>query len=200
MKSFFVSQFSYSPLVWMFHSRILNRKINNFHYRALRIVYRDEISSLDELLVNDGSVTVHHRNLQSLAIEMYKVFTGVAPSFMCNIFGIHSNANIENVSANTRSGMRFYNQSNPKTVKYGLETIRSLGPKIWNLISLDLKSIPSLPLFKEKIRKWVPRNCPCRPYVSPLCRDWAFYNLSVEIFGCILSIYLVYKFYFHFHF
>ena len=135
MKSFFVSQFSYSPLVWMFHSRILNRKINNFHYRALRIVYRDEISSFDELLAKDGSVTVHHRNLQSLAIEMYKVFKGVAPSFMCNIFGIHPNANIENVSANTRSGTSFYNQSNPKTVKYGLETLRSLGPKIWNLIS-----------------------------------------------------------------
>ena len=99
--------------MWMFHSRILNMKINNFHYRALRIVYRDEISSFDELLAKDGSVTVHHRNLQSLAIEMYKVFTGVAPSFMRNIFGIHPNADIENVSANTRSGMSFYNQSNP---------------------------------------------------------------------------------------
>ena len=55
MKSFFVSQFSYSPLVWMFHNRILNRKINNFHYRTLRIVYRDEISSFDELLARDGS-------------------------------------------------------------------------------------------------------------------------------------------------
>ena len=98
---------------------------------------------------------------------MYKVFKGVAPSFMSNIFGIHPNANIENVSANTHSGMSFYNQSNPKTVKYGLETLGSLGPKIWNLISLDLKSIPSLPLFKEKIRKWVPRNCPCR-----LCKSF----------------------------
>ena len=114
MKSFFLSQFSYSPLVWMFHSRILNRKINNFHYRALRIVYRDEIPSFDELLAKDGSA--HHRNLQSLAIEMYEIFKGVAPSFMCNIFGIHPNANVENVSANTRSGTSFYNQSNPKTV------------------------------------------------------------------------------------
>ena len=101
----------------MFHSRILNRKINNLHYLALRIVYRDEISSFDELLAKDGSVTVHHRNLQSLATEMYKVFKGIAPSFISNIFGIHPNANIENVSANTRSGMSFYNQSNPKTVK-----------------------------------------------------------------------------------
>jgi hypothetical protein len=162
MLAFFASQFSYSPLVWMFHSRKLNRKINNLHYRALRLVYRDETSSFDELLVKDGSVIVHHRNLQYLAIEMYKVFKGVAPAFMSDIFGIHPNANTVNVSANTRTGRCFYNQSNPKTVKYGLETLRSLGPKIWNLIPTDLKDISSLPLFKVKIRKWVPHNCPCR--------------------------------------
>ena len=83
---------------------------------------------LDELLAKDGFVTVHRRNLQFLAIEMYKVSKGVAPSFMTNIFGIHPNINSDNISANTRSGMSFYNQSNPKTVKYGLETLRSLGP------------------------------------------------------------------------
>ena len=29
--SFFNSQFSYCPLIWMFHSRILNNKINHLH-------------------------------------------------------------------------------------------------------------------------------------------------------------------------
>ena len=59
MEAFFVSQFSYRPLVWMFHSRKLNKKINDLHYRALRMVYRDEISSFDELLAKDDSVTIH---------------------------------------------------------------------------------------------------------------------------------------------
>ena len=36
----------------------------------------------------------------------------------------------ENVSSNTRSKSKFYNQSNPKTVRYRLETLRCLGPKI----------------------------------------------------------------------
>ena len=34
MKSFVTSQFSYRPLIWMFHSRRLN-KINSIHERAL---------------------------------------------------------------------------------------------------------------------------------------------------------------------
>ena len=32
-----MSQFGYCPLVWMYHSRGLNNKINNIHERALRI-------------------------------------------------------------------------------------------------------------------------------------------------------------------
>ena len=47
MQAFFNSQFSYSPLVWMFHSRRINRKIDNLHYRALRMVYLDEMSSFE---------------------------------------------------------------------------------------------------------------------------------------------------------
>ena len=47
MKAFFESQFAYCPLVWMFHNRQINYKINDLHYRALRVVYRDETSSFD---------------------------------------------------------------------------------------------------------------------------------------------------------
>ena len=39
MKSFVTSQLSYCPLIWMFHSRRLNNKINSIHERALRITY-----------------------------------------------------------------------------------------------------------------------------------------------------------------
>ena len=41
MKTFIESQFNYFPLIWMFHSRTINNKINRLHERALRIVYSD---------------------------------------------------------------------------------------------------------------------------------------------------------------
>ena len=44
MKSFIELQFGYCPLIWMFHSRGLNNKINRFHERALRITYNDKSS------------------------------------------------------------------------------------------------------------------------------------------------------------
>ena len=50
MKTFIQSQFNYCPLLWMFHSRILNKKINKLHERALRIVYKNDDLNFQELL------------------------------------------------------------------------------------------------------------------------------------------------------
>ena len=73
MKTFIESQFNCCPLVWMFHNRTLNNKINKLHERALRIVYTDEHLTFQELLDKDNSVTIHHKNLQRLVVEMYKI-------------------------------------------------------------------------------------------------------------------------------
>ena len=77
MKTFVESQFNYYLLIWMFHSRRLNNKINNVHERALRIVYSDYNSTFQEILDKDASFSVHHRNIQTLAIEIYiNIFMG----------------------------------------------------------------------------------------------------------------------------
>ena len=46
IKAFIESQFGHCPLIWMFHSRGVNNKINHLHERSLRIVYNDNISYL----------------------------------------------------------------------------------------------------------------------------------------------------------
>ena len=79
LKTFIESQFSYCPLVWMSCSRKINRKINHIHERSLRIVYKDYISSFDELLVKDNSASNHHRNIQYDAIELYKIVNNLSP-------------------------------------------------------------------------------------------------------------------------
>ena len=73
MKTFIESQFNYCPLVWMFHNRTLNDKINKLQERALRLVYKDDDLTFQQLLEKNKSFTIHERNLQKLAIEMYKV-------------------------------------------------------------------------------------------------------------------------------
>ena len=66
----------------MFHDRNLNNKINRIHERALRIAYKDNVSTFEKLLEMDNSVTVHQRNLQLLMVEIYKTKYNLNPSFM----------------------------------------------------------------------------------------------------------------------
>ena len=44
MNAFFNSHFSNCPLIWMFHSRTNNRKINSLHERCSRFIYNDKQS------------------------------------------------------------------------------------------------------------------------------------------------------------
>ena len=86
MNAFITSQFNYCPLVWMCHSRALNTRINKIHERALRIVFNDDISPFHDLLEKSDTVSIHHRNLQLLAIEIFKTLHDLSPSFMSEIF------------------------------------------------------------------------------------------------------------------
>ena len=79
MKTFIDSQFNYCPLIWMFHSRKMHHRINKLHERALRVVYKDDNLTFEQLLEKDEAVTIHERNLQRLAILMYKVKHGLCP-------------------------------------------------------------------------------------------------------------------------
>ena len=72
MNAFIFSPFGYCPLVWMFHSRKLNNRINNIHERALTIIYRDYESTFQQLLKQNNSVAIYRRNLQILPTEIFK--------------------------------------------------------------------------------------------------------------------------------
>ena len=85
LNSFITSDSPYCPIVWKFHSRKLNERINHIHERALRIVYKDFNSSFEELLIEDNSLNIHHRNLQKLVTEIFKVKNSLSPELM-NVF------------------------------------------------------------------------------------------------------------------
>ena len=159
MKSFITSHFSYCPLIWMLHSRTLNTRINRIHERSLRIVYNDNLSTFSELLEKDNSVTVHERNIQALATELFKVLHGLSPKIMNELFSIK-----QNIGHSSRFP---FTTSNVRTVTYGTNTLSYLGPKIWSILPKDIKESKSLLEFKRKIKKWKPKECPCK-----LCKTY----------------------------
>ena len=138
----------------MCHSRTMETQINRIHERALKIIYMDNDSSFETLLKKSGSVTIHHRNLQLLATEIFKALNNLSSSLMSDLF------KIKDTKYNFRKGdILEYNK--PHTTTYGTESIAHLAHKIWD-VPQEIKLSKSLTLFKKKIKTWIPDKCPCR--------------------------------------
>ena len=132
LNAFFISQFSYCLLVWVFHSRGKN-KINLIHERCLRIIYNDKKSTFYELLEKDGSVSIYKRNLRFFACEMFKLKRDMSPELIKEL-----------ILPNRQR--RYDLRNNPdfavpmvKSVHKGLESLSYLGPKIWELLPVEIK-------------------------------------------------------------
>ena len=150
-----MSQFGYCPLVLMFHSRSLNNRINSIHDRALRITYSDKTSTFQLLLEKDNSVSIHHRDLQTLVTEIFKISNNLSPNIVKEIFQERFVPN--NLRRNNSFASRQVN-----SVYHGTESLSFLGPKIWDLVPLEIKESENVNIFTSRIKKWTPSYCPCR--------------------------------------
>ena len=160
MNAFITSHFGYCSLIWMCHNRKINKQINKIHERALRIVYVDNTSNFDELLKRSKSVSIHNRNIQHLAIEIYKSIHSSSPTLMSEIF-VEKKSNHNLRKNNALVPIR------PISTKFGLNSISHLASKLWELLPEDIKNANTLSIFKRKIKSWTPEKCPCNN-----CREY----------------------------
>ena len=151
MKAFIASKFKYCPLIWMFHRRQLNNGINKTHERDLRLVYKDDKLTFNDLSEIDNSVTIHQRNLQILATEIFKVKNSLAKETHYNFLSeaIH------------------FKRENVKSVHYGIQSVQHLRSKICNIVPQNVRESNSLNKFKSLNKFWKPNTCPCR-----LCKNY----------------------------
>ena len=115
-KAFFYSQFNYWQLVWMCHNRTNNNNMNRLHERYLRLIYNDKKSSFKDRLEKDGSVSIHHINLRTFAVELFKVFKSLGPVIFAEVFPVRlqSQYNMRNYS--------YFAMPRARTVKHVIKT------------------------------------------------------------------------------
>ena len=141
------------------------RKIENIQERALRLLFDDYTNTYENLLDKANKPNMVIRMHRSLAIEVYKTINDYNPSYMKNIF-------IQNLRAATRRPNDIVPQGF-KGITYGKNSLRVIAPTIWNKLPDDLKTAPSLQIFKRLIKTWIDiGHCKCK-----LCK--AMGNISV---------------------
>ena len=144
----------------MYSSRGSNNLINRIRKSSLRTVYNDTSSTFQELLKCNRSVSIHHKNIQTLTTEVFKVVNSICPPFMKTFFDFREN----------RYNIRKFQEMRQQkvwTVRDGFETAPYCAHKLWSLVPADLKSLPNLNLFKSKIKHWKCTERPCK-----LCKTY----------------------------
>ena len=139
----------------MFCGRKSSNHRNHLHERALRIVYNDNQPSFENLLKKDCSVFIHHRNIRSFEIEIYKIKNNMSTPIVSEVF------EKRNLNYNPHSQPGFLLHS-VNTVGYGLKSLKYFAGKEWRMAPFEIRNARSLEDFSAKIKIWRPENCPCR--------------------------------------
>ena len=110
--------------------------------------------TIEKLLEKDNSATIHVANLRILTTELYKTKKNLASRKM------HKVLEQRDIQYNLYSQIDFQLGS-VKAVNYSLRALRSLGPKIWNIVPFVIKNSETLVQFHMKSKCCKPTDCPC---------------------------------------
>ena len=138
----------------MFCYRQIMYKINKIQERSLRLLLKNYKDDLQDLLRSSGDVSIHQRCINFLLTEVYKYIHGLSPEIMNEVFSTRANI------YNTRQ-FNVFETHIPTSNIYGLTSIPYKANQLWNLLPENLKSSPSLTLFKNEIKLWQCFNYPC---------------------------------------
>ena len=135
---------TYCHLTWHFCRASDRRKLERIQERGLRTVFKDKRSSYEKLLAKADIPSLYNRRLQDIAVFMYKIKHKLLPQRLCNLFQLDSS------SYHLRK--QEFVQPRLSSVTYGKHSLRYLGPKLWNDLTLRIRNLPSLKQFKSVIR------------------------------------------------
>ena len=139
----------------MYHSRTMNNKINHLHEKCLLIVHSDKTSSFKKVS--------KQTDLCQYTLEIYR---SLLQSFSKKVTFFHGFFFKKMVQYNLWHPSEF-SVANVKSTFLEIKYLPYLRPKIWDLLSKELKEFPNVSVFKNTIKKWKPQNCPCR-----LCKKY----------------------------
>ena len=161
INSYFMSNFSYCPLVWMFSSVSSLKKIENLQKRALRFLYNDYEISYDELLLKLNRATMNVNRLRILFTEIYKTINSLNPEFMRELFSLRETSRLVREKYMLNLNIPVHNQ-----VTFGSKSLRVFKPKVWNNLPYHIKSSENRESFRMIIT-WNDTRCNCKVWNTP---------------------------------
>ena len=118
--------------------------------KELCVLYKKvNVLSFEELLELDKSLKIHHRNIQLLAIELFKIKNNLPVTIMKDIFQLRA------LSYSLRSQTDF-TRPNINSDYFGISSLRYLAAKVLGMVPNDMKNLNNIETFRNNIIKWEP--------------------------------------------
>ena len=139
---------SNSAMVWFYPRNKLRKTKDKF------LIFNEHATTYTTLLETANMPSLYDRRVQDMCILIYKVIHGTTPTPLRTLLTLRSK------SRNLR-GELILVQPRVITTKYGLNTFRYYGPKIWNSLNDELRTSPTLKKIVTRIRKITFDACDC---------------------------------------
>ena len=146
--SYVTSNFNHCSAVWMLTNKTNMEKLERTNKRAIRFATNKFHENYENICKQERQLNIHRKCVKNTAVLMYKVRKGTVPSYVSELF------KVQNLQYAIRDNNKFVL---PKydTVKFGKNSMRYYGVKLWNNIPIMIKTSPSLNTFKLAINTWL---------------------------------------------
>ena len=149
MNAFFNSKVNYCPLILMRYNRSTNRKLNWLYERCLKY--------------SQKNIALYPFTIDIFNIPPLKCIKSVTCyHHLSSAIFLNEKVNTDNLRFNSQ-----FLRPLARSVFHGTENMICLSPVICDILPDSYKNLPNFRVFKNRIKKWKPENCPCR-----LCKTY----------------------------
>ena len=149
LNSFIMSNFNYCPLVYHICGKVNTCRMERVLHRGLRIVFNDYVTDIHKLREEAKVSTLFMARLRLLGLYIYKS--------VYDLSTVNASCRLKN-SMYAFRGNRVINQPRFNTKRYGYNSLTYLGPKLWNMLPNECKTL-GIDDFKLFISTWDGLRC-----------------------------------------
>ena len=132
-------------------------KSKKIQERALTLPHNRFAGDYAQLLQKSGKATMEIKRLACLALKIFEIVNNLNRYYMKKIFSKTTNLTQRSLDTN-------FNQDN--TTKYGNNSLRSLGPDIWNSLPSEIKEETEYEKSENYMNDWFGLKCKCNIWSS----------------------------------
>ena len=114
------------------------------HQKTLRVVYDDYNCTYEELLASHNGISIHQKDLNHLATDVYKSLTNLKPEIICPFFknkSIPYNLRNRNICILPPA----------RSSHYSINSVQFRGSLLRNNLPISVKECVSVKEFKQKL-------------------------------------------------